>query len=318
MSSDLTNDPPNTEEYLRQSLRASLQALSRREPFEPTYKRLLVNNSRLANPPLLSRDKFYRKIGSDVRSRVEVFLAQTAGKDPLDRIAQRQPLQDSSMRASFTLREAKEHEQQAFLDTTLASFPKRNGMDGTQRKRYFHEMVLGLQNQKKKLKTKATTGLTEWERQRDQAKAREEARRIREQEENRLNYDARKPETPQQALHKHYFPIFKKLWEMEFAHLGGINPFRVVIDRENCASVGAPDYFDIVENPMNLTYIQHKVEGRKYESLRPFFEDSELMLRNAILYNSDISNPYRIAAEEMKRMYIKLKKKLRDVIQKKT
>lgn len=312
----MSSDPPNTEENLRQSLRASLQALSRREPLEPTYKRLLANNNRLASPPLLSRDKFYRKIGSDFRSRVEVFLAQTAGKDPLDRIAQRQPLEDSSMRASFTLREAKEHEQQALLEATLASFPKRNGMDAAQRKRYFHEMVLGLQNQKKKVKTKAYGGQSEWERQRDQARAREEARRRREEEESKQN-DSRKPETPQQALYKHYFPIFKKLWEMEFAHLGGINPFRVVIDRENCASVGAPDYFDIIEKPMNLTYIQQKVEGRKYESLRPFFEDVELMLRNAILYNSDTSNPYRIAAEEMKRMYIKLKKRLRDAIQKK-
>jgi hypothetical protein len=313
----MSSDSTNTEEALRESLRAALQALSRREPLDPTYKRLLVNNTRLANPPLLSRDKFYRKVGSDFRARVEVFLAQTAGKEPLDRIAQRQPLEDSAMRASFTLREAKEHEQQAFLDATLASFPKRNGMDGTQRKRYFHEMVLGLQTQKKKMKTKASSGASEWERQRDQARAREEARRLKEQEENRQNDDMRKAQTPQQALYKHYFPIFKKLWEMEFSHLGGINPFRVVIDRENCASVGAPDYFDIIEKPMNLTYIQQKVEARMYESLRPFFEDVELMLRNAITYNSDISNPYRIAAEEMKKMYIKLKKRLRDAIQKK-
>ncbi|GAX28429.1 hypothetical protein FisN_4Hu380 [Fistulifera solaris] len=314
----MSSDSSNAEEALRESLRAALQTLSRREPFDPTYKRLLVNNTRLANPPLLSRDKFYRKVGSDLRARVELFLAQTAGKEPLDRIAQRQPLEDSAMRASFTLREAKEHEQQAFLDATLALFPKRNGMDAQQRKRYFHEMVLGLQNQKKKIKTKASSGVSEWERQRDQARAREEARRLKEQEENRQNDDMRKAHTPQQALYKHYFPIFKKLWEMEFAHLGGINPFRVVIDRENCASVGAPDYFDIIEKPMNLTYIQQKVEGRKYESLRPFFEDVELMLRNAITYNSDVSNPYRIAAEEMKKMYIKLKKRLRDAIQKKS
>jgi hypothetical protein len=117
-------------------------------------------------------------------------------------------------------------------------------------------------------------------------------------------------ESPNQALKKLYYPIFRKLWDMEFSHLGNINPFRMVIDRDNCASLGAPDYFDFVKNPMNLTYIQHKVEKAEYETLEVFSADVELMLSNAILYNSPAENPYRLAAEEMKKKYQKMVKKV--------
>lgn len=61
---------------------------------------------------------------------------------------------------------------------------------------------------------------------------------------------------------------------------------------------------------MNLTYIQQKVDKMEYQTLQSFFTDVELMINNAILYNSDPSNPYRIAAEEMKKKYQKIAKKL--------
>ena len=323
------NTAPN-EEDLRNQLRSALRNLSRREPLEPTYKRLLMQNGRLAAPPILPKDKTYRRVGADLRARVEAFVAQTAGKDPMDRLSQRQPLEEAAMRAALTLREGKEHEQQALLEATLASFPRRQGMDPQQRKRYLESIALGLQSRSKIPRT--TTPLpptmshaeqtqqarrqAELDRQKAQARAREEARQKREEEERLQREQAQRRqqqhvvETPQQALHKLYQPIFKVLWNMEFAHLGGTNPFRMVIDRENCASVGAPDYFSVISEPMNLTYIQRKVDEMKYESLSAFFVDVELMLKNAILYNSDQANPYRIAAEEMKKKYIKLAKKV--------
>jgi hypothetical protein len=324
--------PPTTEETLRQELRAALRNLNRREPLEGTYKRLLLQNGRLATPPILPRDKFYKKVDSNLRTRVSAFLSQTAGKDPLDRLAQRKPLEEAAMRAALTLREAKEHEQQALLEATLASFPRQNGMDEGQRKRYFDSIAVGLQSKKpRKLvktpppdevqQTEQARQHADWERQRAQAKAREDARRKREEEERKRRDTEmrRKPhvETPQQALHKIYYPIYIRLWEMDFAHLGGTNPFRIVIDRDNCTAVGAPDYFDIIETPMNLTYIQRKVDNMEYDSLKSFFDDCELMLKNGIIYNSDQTNPYRIAAEEMKKKYMKMKKKLLQTIQQK-
>jgi Bromodomain len=69
-------------------------------------------------------------------------------------------------------------------------------------------------------------------------------------------------------------------------------------------------FLPILFSQMNLTYIQQKVEKAQYESLQDFFKDVDLMISNALLYNSDPSNPFRIAAEEMKKRYMKIAKKV--------
>ena len=102
---------------------------------------------------------------------------------------------------------------------------------------------------------------------------------------------------------------------MEFPTLLGTNPFRIVIDRDNCASIGAPDYFDIITTPMNLTYIQSRVNNGQYTTLQAFFADVDLMISNAIKYNSAPGNPYRLAAEEMKKLYDKMVKRVWQQIQ---
>ena len=119
---------------------------------------------------------------------------------------------------------------------------------------------------------------------------------------------ARQMETPQQTLHRLYEPIFNALWDMEF--WDGLNPFRIVIDKSNCAAMGAPDYCDVIEKPMNLTYIREKVNSKEYITLQGFFGDVELLISNALLYNSDPNNHYHIAALKMKNKYIELRKKL--------
>jgi Bromodomain len=215
----------------------------------------------------------------------------------------------------------------------MLAFPRRNGMDTATRRRYLEGIALGLQQSCKHAakQTRAATpnAAHQIERARQQAetelkiaqdKAREEgqrrAERVEEEDNRRRREDevrrksGGRAETPQQALRKIYYPIFKKLWEMEFPSLGGTNPFRIVIDRDNCASLGAPNYFDIVKKPMNLTWIQQKVDRAEYTSLQSFFQDIELMITNAMLYNSDLSNPYRKAAEDMKKLYRKIAKKV--------
>ena len=59
---------------------------------------------------------------------------------------------------------------------------------------------------------------------------------------------------------------------------------------------------------MNLTYIKGKVEGAEYETLQEFFTDVNLMLNNALLYNSNPNNYYHLAAKEMKRQFQKMAK----------
>jgi hypothetical protein len=272
--------------------------------------------------PTFPKDKQYKSIEANLRERVTQFT-----EHPWDRIAQRQPFDEAAMRAAFTLRENKKHEQEALLNATLAA---RNPRNNAARKRKLEGMAMTLQNRKPKKVSKpplvtpvvATGNVAEGdearrvERERQQhlqqQSAREAARRQREEEERREQEErrARMREEPQLALQRVYQPIFQVLWDMEFDNLGGTNPFRIIIDRNNCAAMGAPDYFDVIKTPMNLTYIKDKVQAAQYETLEAFFADVELMLFNALLYNSDPNNSYHIAAKEMKRKYKKIAKKV--------
>ena len=350
VSGSTTPTPASSEDALRGMLRSALQSLNRREPLDTTYKRLLMGNTLTRRSPVIPKDKFYSRIGSRLRERVETYVQEMQGKDPFDRISQRKPLDEGAMRAAFTLREAKEHEQEPLLSATLAS----TQMD-PKRKRHLDGIALGLQEKKKirsmtpppsaKEQTDRARHQAELDRQRDQAQKWEEARRRREEEEARrreeeLNRKKNQVETPQQALHKIIEPVFEKYWNMVFVNLGGTNPFRIVIDRENCASIGAPDYFDVITIPMNLTYIQvrvqnfqltplknqsyflvmtqDKVKKLQYDTLQAFFADVDLMISNAITYNSDPGNPYRVAAEEMKKRHVKIQRKVWQQIPKKS
>jgi Bromodomain len=321
------------EEGLRNDLHSAAQSLKKREPYESTFKRFLMNGLVSTKRPLLPKDKFYKRIGSDLRHRVESFVQQTRGKDPFDRISQRQVLQEEHMRVAFTLREAKKHEQKTLLDVTLSALPRRYGMDATTRRQHLEGIAIGLQNTpSSKLTARRNANVTDateialqqtrLDQQIAEAKAREQARQRKSEEADRKKRDddikrKAKAETPQHTLHKIIQPIFKKLWDMEFQHLGGINPFRIVIDRDNCASCGAPDYFDVIDTPMNLTYVERKVDAMEYISLQAFFQDIELMIANALLYNSDVTNPYRIAAEEMRKRFRKIAKKVVQSLQQK-
>jgi hypothetical protein len=322
----------SNEEDLRRQLRAAMGKIKSREPLDPTYKRLLLNGIVTPRRPVLPKDKFYKRLGSDLRPRVEAFLQQNQGKDLFDRIAQRQPLEESAMRAALTLRDAKEHEQQSLLDATLASLPRRNGMDANQRRKHLDAIALGLHTQKPPRESQPLSAAEQTElarqqaerdQQRERARQREAARRRRDDEQKQRDQDVERKrkqleqtaETPKRALHKLYAPIFKKLWDMEFPHLGGTNPFRIVIDPDNCAAMGAPDYFAVVRTPMNLTRIQEKVESMEYAELSSFFADVDLVIDNCLLYNSDASNPYNIAAQELRKRYHKLVKKVMQVIQ---
>ena len=117
-------------------------------------------------------------------------------------------------------------------------------------------------------------------------------------------------DTPRDALHRLYEPIFTALWDMEFPLLGNINPFRMVIDESTCADMGVPDYCSIIEKPMNLTFVQTRVNDKSYETLQEFLEDVDLIAKNALQYNSDPNNPYHVAAKAFRKKFRKLAKPL--------
>jgi hypothetical protein len=311
---------------------------------DESYRRLLFHGVVTDRKPKLPTDKFYRGVGSRLRERVERFVMENQGKDPFDRLRQRPPLEDEKMRAAFTLREFKEHEQKPLLDAYMASLPKRQGMSETEARRHLKGVALGLQGGKRRkhhTTTHAATGAgshssttgpsvaeqteaarldAEMERQRQEAMEREKERkkRIKEKEEARRReheemlerQHARKTETPKERVRGYVQPLFQMLWDMEFDNLHGSNPFRMVIDRNNCAIIGAPNYFDIIERPMNLTWIQEKVEQAKYNNVKEFFDDVDLMIKNALLYNTVTDHPIRLAALRMQAKHKAAAKKL--------
>ena len=315
---------------LRSQLRSCLQNLSQREPLDHTYKHLLFDGVVTPRRPTLPKDKLYKNIGANLRETATKFT-----KHPWDRIAQREPLDETAMRAAFTMREHKKHEQEALLSATLAA---RNPRDYATHKRKLEGMAMTLQRKKPKHKkvtsrqktsTAGAAAVEEDARRRaeqerlerlEQHRMREAARRRRLEEEEERREDqlrlARMKETPQLKLQRLVKPMFQTLWDMEFNNLQKTNPFRIVIDANNCAAMGAPDYVDIIQTPMNLTYIHNKIQGLKYATLQEFFGDVELMLNNALLYNSDPTNPYHIAAKEMRKVYRKEGKELVAEIQK--
>lgn len=302
------------EAELRTKLRKSLKSLTSREPLDPTYKSLLFDRVVTPRQPQLPKDKLFKHMPANLRETVTNFTDH-----PWDKIAQREPLDEDKMRAAFTLREDKPHEQAALLKATLAA---RQPSNYASRKRQLEGMAMTLQNKKPKKKKILTPAevkqkkeqeeeerrLKERQRQvkqEEQQKKREAARRRQLEEERREEEEriARMQETPQQKLARLAQPLFQKLWDMEFESLQNINPFRIVIDKDTCVAMGAPDYMQIISKPMNLTYIRDKLKNAEYNTLKEFFEDIQLMLSNALLYNSDPKNLYHIAAKQMKKVY---------------
>ena len=319
-----------SEDDLRKQLRSALLSLNRREPLEPTYKKLLERNTLTRKAATIPKNKFYKRIGSRLRERVEVYTREMQGKDPFDRISQRKPMDEAGMRAAFTLREAKEHEQQPLLEATLSTMAMH-----PERKRLLDGMALGLQTRNKKkprtthspifgnsaaAQTQMARQRAELERQKNQAKQWEEARMQRERDDRRQRVEEMEESrrimnhhndgggsSGSNALQKIIEQVCKKYWDMEFPNLGGTNPFRIVIDRKSAPTI-APDYFNIITTPMNLTYVKDKTKGRKYTTLNQFFADIDLIIENALKYNMGEANPYRIASEDLKKKHTKIVK----------
>ena len=321
------------EEDLRKELRELLQKVARREPLETTYKYLLLNGVVTPRKPVIPNYKVYTKaMKGSLRESLESF----GQVHEWDRIAQRQHDQwdESSLRAAFTLREPKKHETEALLQATLTA---RNTRHVVAREAYVEAMALGLQSKElKALKQREESrqmSQKKLEQQQEQERAsrleqqhrnREASRRRREQQEEEEEEEERREEarrrqeenTPGRKVAKFVMPVFQNLWDMEFANLGNTNPFRTVIDKSNCAAMGVPDYCNIIKNPMNLTWIQRKLDKAQYESLAAFFADVDLMLQNALLYNSDPNNDYHLAAKEMHERYKRIRKQVNNKLKK--
>ncbi|KAL7434805.1 hypothetical protein ACHAXM_004273 [Skeletonema potamos] len=189
--------------------------------------------------------------------------------------------------------------QQLFPNIT--SIGSQEEADGAKRKRADTELEQ-LQIEEAKTREKILRERIK----REEAEHKRLIEKEREEEERR----ERALDTPRDALHRLYEPIFTALWDLEFAECGNTNPFRVVIDKNTCADMGVPDYCDVIEKPMNLTYIQNKVNKKSYETLQEFLEDVNTIVLNALKYNPDPDNPVHIAAKGLRKTFRKLAKPL--------
>lgn len=61
--------------------------------------------------------------------------------------------------------------------------------------------------------------------------------------------------------------------------------------------LGIPEYFDIVEHPMDLTLVVNKLEDGVYTDIASFERDTKLVFENAILFNGEDSDVGAMARE---------------------
>ncbi|KAJ3018484.1 hypothetical protein HKX48_002860 [Thoreauomyces humboldtii] len=59
-------------------------------------------------------------------------------------------------------------------------------------------------------------------------------------------------------------------------------PFKVPVDPKLAS---APDYFDVIKKPMDLSTVESKLSSLQYAKVQDFADDIQLMLNNAFLYN---------------------------------
>lgn len=72
--------------------------------------------------------------------------------------------------------------------------------------------------------------------------------------------------------------------------MGG--PFLYPVDP---VALGIPDYFSVIQAPMDLSTIQRKMDGHVYESAEQFQADVKLMLSNCYTYNKPETQVYGMA-----------------------
>lgn len=76
----------------------------------------------------------------------------------------------------------------------------------------------------------------------------------------------------------------------------------------------APDYYEVIRNPMDLGFMGKKLRAKKYFKKEEFESDLNLIWENCLYYNSDPSSIYRVHANEMKKKANELLKAVPNII----
>ncbi|EIN06408.1 hypothetical protein PUNSTDRAFT_89966 [Punctularia strigosozonata HHB-11173 SS5] len=78
------------------------------------------------------------------------------------------------------------------------------------------------------------------------------------------------------------------------------------------AKAEAPDYYDVIANPMDLGTMLKKVKNKSYKSKREFQDDLDLIWSNCFTYNATENHPLRQCASRLKEKADKLLRHITD------
>ncbi|KAI3634870.1 hypothetical protein MIR68_007251 [Amoeboaphelidium protococcarum] len=107
-------------------------------------------------------------------------------------------------------------------------------------------------------------------------------------------FDSLKPKEKEQKQQTFTEVALKVLDELK-AYREHSFPFLTKVNKRE-----APDYYDIIKQPMDLGTITKKVKQMVYISKAEFMADLELIWSNCLYYNSDPRSIYRVHATKMK------------------
>lgn len=91
-----------------------------------------------------------------------------------------------------------------------------------------------------------------------------------------------KPDDLRQAL----MPTLEKMYRQDPESI----PFRQPVDP---IALGIPDYFNVINKPMDLNTLQYKLTSGQYSDPWEYVDDVWLMFDNAWIYNRKPSRVYR-------------------------
>ncbi|KAI9102557.1 hypothetical protein DFS34DRAFT_568907, partial [Phlyctochytrium arcticum] len=94
--------------------------------------------------------------------------------------------------------------------------------------------------------------------------------------------------TPSEAKQCRQLVILLKKHNSSWPFLSPVNP----------AAVGAPDYFDIIKEPMDLSTVDQKLAQHRYGEVQSVANDVQLMLNNCFRYNPS-TNPVHQAGKAL-------------------
>jgi len=99
--------------------------------------------------------------------------------------------------------------------------------------------------------------------------------------------------------------LLSELEALEWQKWG--NPFATEITKQNCASIGLPEYFKIIKNKgMSLPTMRRKMKEDVAYSFSMFCDDVALMVSNATTYNNPGETVYNIALDLKARFEVML------------